>query len=150
VFDINFFLPRENEALLRTSDIPTVKEKKKPTSTIVKQHKPVVKKEKQLPTRTSARIRGEKPLPIKRSLELDLHNLDDSKKQKTIDSLGDKEQAQLLGLLKTTLVPNTKPKVKQEISDVSDEALTKELSQLEIRHSWATVKVIPSRINCCL
>lgn len=123
-----------------------------------KQHKPAPKKkEPQLPTRTSARIRGEKPLPLKRSLELDAANsLDEGKKQKTIDSLDTEEQAKLLGIFKTTLVPNTKPKreeIKQEKNDdgkTPDEVLTEQLSNLEIRHTWATVKVVPSRINCCL
>lgn len=123
-----------------------------------KQHKPAPKKkEAQLPTRASARIRGEKPLPLKRSLELDAANsLDEGKKQKTIDSLDTEEQAKLLGILKTTLVPNIKPKreeVKQEKNDdgkTPDEVLTEQLSNMEIRHAWATVKVVPSRINCCL
>lgn len=149
---------KENEALLRTLDIPTVTRKTTTNNKTTKQHKPAPKKkEPQLPTRTSARIRGEKPLPLKRSLELDAANsLDEGKKQKTIDSLDTEEQAKLLGIFKTTLVPNTKPKheeIKQEKNDdgkTPDEVLTEQLSNLEIRHTWATVKVVPSRINCCL
>jgi hypothetical protein len=144
-------------------DIPkTVPKTKRSSSSskALRKHTPVVKKERQLPTRASARIRGERPTAndetLKRSLDLDYPT--ESKRNKTIDSLDPEEQAKMLGLLKK-LVPNTEPKVKKENQvkqeqdeqgRTPDEVLKNQLASLEIKHTWTTVKVTPSRINGCL
>lgn len=117
----------------------------------VRQHKPVVKKEPKLPTRASARIRGEAP---KRESGL-VEEVREFKKPKTIDSLGAEDQEKFLGLLQKTLIPNTEPKVsiKQEQDEqgrTPDQILRNQFSELQIRHEWATVKVTPHRINSCV
>lgn len=115
----------------------------------------MIKKEPQLPVRTSARIRGEAPSISKRDIEDTAAAAEQVKRLKTIDSLGSEDQKKVLGLLQTALLPNTEPTqlVKQEEDDqgrTPDQLLSHQLADLQIRHTWTTVKVTPSRINGCL
>lgn len=144
-------------------EIPIVTTNKSSNTSTLRKHKPVVKKERQLPTRTSARIRGEQPTAAnedaKRQLDLADQEATPLKKLKTIDALDPEEQAKMLSLMRKTLVPNTEPKkkkqeeVKEEQDEqgrTPDEVLKNQLVNLEIKHTWVTVKVTPQRINGCL
>jgi hypothetical protein len=152
-------LIRENEALLRTLDIPIIYNKSTTSSsniTALRKHKPVKKKEPQLPVRVSARIRGEPPSENKRALDIDNgQDVEQAKKLKTIDSLDEKDQANMLNIF-SKLVPNTKPPkqlIKQEVDDegkTPDQVLENKYMDLKIQHTWTTVKVTPHRINSCL
>lgn len=89
-------------------------------------------------------------------MDIETIEQEQSKRSKTIDSLGAEDQDKLLGLFKTTLLPNTEPttaEIKQEQDEhgkTPDQHLSTQLEQLKIQHAWATVKVTPSRINGCL
>ena len=108
----------------------------------------MIKKEKQVATRASARIRGAEPEPIKRTIELEYELGEVKKKPRLIDSLEPEEQAKVLDMLKS-LVPNTKPS-KSNVKVETDNDVREQLEQLEIRHPWATIKVVNSRITSAL
>ncbi|RCI04136.1 WD repeat-containing protein 76, partial [Rhizopus stolonifer] len=147
---------RENEALLRNLEIPTLPTK--PSTTTLKKHTPKPKKkEPKVPTRVSNRLRGKSPDKDELKRGLDLVELDAFPGQKraknqTQDVLDAKEHKELKNLMQDALsVPNIEPTVKQESGLVikSDQALEKRLANLKIQHEWATVKVNPSRITAC-
>ncbi|KAL9546761.1 hypothetical protein MBANPS3_006507 [Mucor bainieri] len=145
---------RANEALLNGLDLPTLSVKKESTGKPLRKHTPKpTPKQPQVPTRSSARIRGKEP---------DMSNTDYKEptfkkpRYETMDTnnLSEEDKKRFLGVLKETIeMPNTKPAVKKEHAPKelkSYESLEKALGELEIRHEWATVKVTPSRITHCL
>ncbi|OBZ88106.1 DNA damage-binding protein CMR1 [Choanephora cucurbitarum] len=147
---------RENEALLRNLEIPQMNLKKSaPTASNLKKHIPKPKrKERQLPTRASNRLRGKNPdeEELKRGLAAVEADGLITKRQKleTLDVLNEKEHRELKNLMQDALaMPNTQPTVKQEPGLVieSDTALETRLANMKIEHEWATVKVTTSRIT---
>lgn len=149
---------RQNEALLRELEIPTVAKTRSSTPTVnsnLRKHVPKVKKEPKVATRVSARLRGKSPdtSDLKRPLDNDLEAIENAKKLKTIDSLDEDDKSRLLGAMQDALkkMPNTEPiTVKKEDAVASDRALKDRLENLKIEHEWTTVKVTPARINGCL
>lgn len=138
-------------------EIPTVPKSRSSTPTVnskLRKHAPKVKKEPQVATRVSRRLRGKEPdLDSKRPLPDDLYTIENAKKLKTIDILDDDDKSRLLGAMKDALkaMPNTEPVVvKKEDSIASDRALRERMENLKIQHEWTTVKVTPNRINGCL
>ncbi|KAI8984159.1 WD40-repeat-containing domain protein [Mycotypha africana] len=166
---------KENEELLRNLDLPQLFDSKSRSASpsgssnkkILKQHMPAKKKkEPQLPTRSSARLRGKEPdlTDLKRSLDDDgIAEESAAKKTKIIDTLDEKDQKRLLNAMKTALkdIPNITPKQKEGIlgeteekenskHEKTDSALRETLEKLQIRHTWTTIKVTPDRITGAL
>lgn len=139
---------RRNQELLRELEIPQLDPLRKRSATPIKKHTPKkAPKEKQEPTRQSARLRGIKAehVPPPKS-EPSLYRSE--RKVERIDRLDDDQQQEFLAILRQ--MPNTRPEPreanKQDVETQS--ALRNQLVDLEIRHEWATVKVTPDRINC--
>lgn len=95
----------------------------------------------------SARLRGVAAHEVKHE---DLP-VEDKPKKKRIDTLEAEDQAAFLQVLQS--IPNAVPKEERKSTPKDEQgikALRKEASRLAIRHSWATVKVTPDRINGCV
>jgi hypothetical protein len=112
------------------------------------------KREKAVPSRASARLRGiaadaHNEEGVKRTAE-ELLELQEAKKPKRIAKLEGQEHQDFLKILEdtqmdgkvTVKIPNDGPP-----SDKVPKALQEEASNLEIKHIWPTVKVTPERIN---
>lgn len=157
------FLHRRNKELLRQLNIPKLDVPQRTTATrssSVKKHTPKKgPKERQAPTRVSARLRGiaASEVPdhddLKRGRSPGGSDDPEAKKAKRIDRLDDYQQKEFMDVLKSVRnAPNTEPAPrKPQKKDVdAEEALRQHASQLQIRHTWATVKVTPDRINGCV
>ncbi|KAI9264253.1 WD40-repeat-containing domain protein [Phascolomyces articulosus] len=153
-------IERNNE-LLRQLDIPRLKLDRKrsasPSPSTIKKHVPKKQfKEKQAPTRVSARLRGiaaeNAPDHTDAMGETDVKKKEEAKRVDTLEDTKQKEFMQLLDDIRR--YPNLKPDedikpVKKEDQD-TQERLQQEIQKLKVKHTWATVKVTPDRINGCL
>lgn len=145
---------RRNNELLRQLNIPKLDVPRR--SSPAKKHTlKKVQKEKQAPTRVSARLRGiaASEVPdqgdLKRSRSPDGDD-SEAKRSKRIDRLDEDQQKEFMDVLKSIRkAPNTEPVARKlEKKDMDAEsALRRHASQLQIRHPWTTVKVTTDRIN---
>ncbi|KAI8141380.1 WD40-repeat-containing domain protein [Fennellomyces sp. T-0311] len=147
---------QRNNELLQQLQIPrlNLERKRSASPSTIKKHTPKKQhKEKQAPTRVSARIRG---IAAENAPDRSTPDLDPKKKEeaKRVDKLEDAQQKEFLQILEDVRrFPNLEPEdtkpVKKEDQD-AQERLREEASKLQVRHSWATVKVTPDRINGCV
>ena len=153
---------RRNNELLRQLDIPRLNVDRKrsasPSSHTIKKHIPKKQhKEKQAPTRVSARLRGiAAESALNQTTVEETNGVDPKIKEeaKRVDRLEDTKQQEFLQILDDVRrYPNLKPEdtkpVKKEDQD-AQERLREEISRLKVNHTWATVKVTPDRINACV
>ncbi|KAG0168226.1 hypothetical protein DFQ28_002625 [Apophysomyces sp. BC1034] len=153
---------QRNQELLRELQVPlNLIDRSSNTAVQVKKHVP--KKEKKLPqqpTRASARLRGIAPTDepdLKRQADTGEDAEGPNKKSKRIDQLNEADQTDFLKILnQVRVMPNTEPSASintsiegedPEQQKKTQKQLADQLSQLRIRHAWATVKVTPDRIN---
>ncbi|KAL0087998.1 WD40-repeat-containing domain protein [Phycomyces blakesleeanus] len=138
---------RNNAKLLKELDVPLAGQKR-PAPTSIKKHVPKKKIEPKAPTRVSARLRGAAPETVE-----SLPTEKEEKNNQTdlrVDRLEEADQKEFLQMLKK--FPNTQPTTKKELEaeENSDAEVSKALQELQIRHSWQTVKVVTERITNCV